>query len=111
MSSEKELRSFILSRFFLVLAIVTVVELIVVYLTNSFILPAVIKKLNFDMLFSIKSVERFILISFVIIVALIINKILPIFKVSPSSITPSPQRAARQFVRHAPGASSLFPET
>lgn len=87
MSSEKELRSFILSRFFLVLAIVTVVELIVVYLTNSFILPAVIKNLNFDMLFSIKSVERFILISFVIIVALIINKILPIFKVSPSSIT------------------------
>ena len=87
MSSEKELRSFILSRFFLVLAIVTVVELIVVYLTNNYMLPAVIRYLNLDMLFNIESVERFIVIAFVIIVALIINKILPVFKVSPSSVT------------------------
>lgn len=87
MSSEKELRSFILSRFFLVLAVVTVVELIVVYLTNSFMLPAVIRNLNLEMLFNIESVEKFIVIVLVILIALIVNKVLPIFKVSPVAVT------------------------
>lgn len=86
MGSEKELRSFILSRFFLVLAVVTVVELIVVYLTNSYMIPAIIKHLEYDVLFNIGSVERFVILILVIIAAFLVNKILPLFKASPAGI-------------------------
>ena len=50
MSSEKQLRGFILARFFIILIIVSIVEFAVIILTNKYMIPALISGFNLDAL-------------------------------------------------------------
>ena len=57
-SSEKELKGFLLSRFFFVLAIVSVVELIAVGLTNAYLIPALVTITHYDKIIKFLQAER-----------------------------------------------------
>ena len=58
----------------------------VVLLTNSFVVPALIKAFGLDVLLNIGSAENLFLIAFVLIVSSLINSVLPFFKISPDAI-------------------------
>lgn len=86
MNSEKQLRGFILARFFLVLVIVSMVEFVTLTLTNSYLIPLLIRSFGLDALFNIGSVEKLFIILFVLITSSIVSKIFPIIKLSPTGI-------------------------
>ena len=86
MNTEKQLRGFILTRFFIILIITSIFEFVVVILTNSFVVPALIKAFGLDVLLNIGSAENLFLIAFVLIVSSLINSVLPFFKISPDAI-------------------------
>lgn len=86
MNTEKQLRGFILTRFFIILIITSIFEFVVVLLTNSFVVPALIKAFGLDVLLNIGSAENLFLIAFVLIVSSLINSVLPFFKISPDAI-------------------------
>ena len=56
MGSEKQIKSFILSRFYMVFAVVSVVELFVVFLTNTFLIPWLIRNTPVELLMQIDKV-------------------------------------------------------
>ena len=86
MNTEKQLRGFILTRFFIILIITSIFEFVVVILTNSFVVPALIKAFGLDVLLNIGSAENLFLIAFVLIASSLINSVLPFFKISPDAI-------------------------
>ena len=86
MNTEKQLRGFILTRFFIILIITSIFEFVVVLLTNSFVVPALIKAFGLDVLLNFGSAENLFLIAFVLIVSSLINSVLPFFKISPDAI-------------------------
>ena len=86
MGSEKQIKSFILSRFYMVFAVVSVVELFVVLLTNTFLIPWLIRNTPVELLMQIDKVENLFLVFFVMAATAIVNNILPIFKVSPVEV-------------------------
>lgn len=86
MNTEKQLRGFILTRFFIILIITSIFEFVVVLLTNTFVVPALIKAFGLDVLLNIGSAENLFLIAFVLIVSSLINSVLPFFKISPDAI-------------------------
>ena len=86
MNSEKQLRGFILARFFIVLIIVSMVEFALVLLANKFFIPFIIKSFELDALIGADSSEKLFLIIFVLIATVLVNTILPLVKVSPEKI-------------------------
>ena len=86
MNTEKQLRGFILTRFFIIFIITSIFEFVVVILTNSFVVPALIRAFGLDVLLNIGSAENLFLIAFVLIVSSLINSVLPFFKISPDAI-------------------------
>lgn len=85
-SSEKQLKGFLLSRFFLVLAIVSIVELVVVAFTNSYLIPALIKITRFDSVIQIDGAEGLFIIVFVLLATMLVNKVFPTINVSPAQV-------------------------
>lgn len=86
MNNERGLRGFILSRFFIILIIVSLVEFTVVLLTNRLLIPFMISTFKLDEIIQATSSENIFLIIFVLIATWIINSILPFFKVSPAAV-------------------------
>lgn len=86
MSSEKQLRGFILTRFFIVLAIVSVVEFTLVMITNRFLIPALVSIFKLNILLNAVSSEKLFLIVFVMAATAIVNKIIPLFGFPPVGV-------------------------
>ena len=86
-SSERQLKGMILTRFFLVLVIVGIVELIVVALTNAYLIPVLIVFTKYDKVIRVDGAEGFFVIMFVLIATWIVNWIFPAFKASPEAVT------------------------
>ena len=85
-SSEKELKGFLLSRFFFVLAIVSVVELIVVGLTNSYLIPALVMFTKYDKIIQVDGAEGLFMIVFVLVATWIVNRVFPALNASPVAV-------------------------
>lgn len=85
-SSEKQLKGLILSRFFLVLVIVSIVELIIVALTNTYLIPNLVRIEKYDSVIQINGAEGLFIIVFVLIMTRIANKIFPTLKISPVDV-------------------------
>jgi signal transduction histidine kinase len=85
-NTEKQLRGFILTRFFIILILTSIIEFAVVLLTNTVIVPALIKSFELDTLLNIGSVENLFLIAFVFLTSSLVNKIFPLFRVSPEAV-------------------------
>ena len=86
MTGEKQIKSFILSRFYMVLAVVSVFEVAFVLLTNTYLVPWLFSNTPAGLLLSIKSVDNLFIVVFVLVATGLVNKILPIFKVSPVEV-------------------------
>ncbi|MBR3341194.1 MAG: HAMP domain-containing histidine kinase [Clostridiales bacterium] len=85
-SSERQLKGFLLSRFFLILAVVSIVELIVVALTNAYLIPSLVMITNYDKVILIDGAEGLFIVVFVLIATWAGNKILPFFRISPVDV-------------------------
>ncbi len=85
-SSEKELKGFLLSRFFFVLAIVSVVELIAVGLTNAYLIPALVTITHYDKIIKIDGAEGLFMIVFVLVATWLVNRIFPALNASPAAV-------------------------
>ena len=85
-SMEKQLKGFLLSRFFLILAIVSVAELIIVFLTNEYLLPSLIMITKYDSVIRIDGAEGLFIVVFVLIATMIVKKIFPLFRISPADV-------------------------
>ena len=85
MSSERQLRGFILSRFFLVLIVTSMVEFAIVLVTNKCFMPFIIKAFDLEEIVSPESSEKLFVILFVVAATAIVNKVWPFFHVSPES--------------------------
>ncbi|MCQ2473164.1 MAG: HAMP domain-containing histidine kinase [Saccharofermentans sp.] len=80
------LRRYILSRFFLVLAIVSIVEIIVANIANTYLLPILFSLSQYNNVIKINGAEGLFIIIFVLVVTSVVNKISPILKVSPVEV-------------------------
>ena len=87
MNSEKQLRGFILTRFFIVLILVSLVEFAVVIVTNLWLFPALIDSFNLNALLNVKSAEKLFLIVFVFVANSIVNSVFPFLKLPTDSVT------------------------
>ena len=85
-SSEKQLKGFLLSRFFLILAIVSIVELISVALTNEYMIPSLFIIFRFDKIIYIDGAEGLFIVVFVLLATWIVNRFFPLFHISPADI-------------------------
>ena len=85
MNSERQLRGFILSRFFMVLIVTSMVEFAIVLVTNKCFMPFIIKAFNLEEIVSPESSEKLFVILFVVAATAIVNKVWPFFHVSPES--------------------------
>ena len=85
-SNEKQLKGLILSRFFFVLVIVSMVELIVVALTNTYLIPNLVKIMKYDSVIQVNGAEGLFIIVFVLLMTLVANKIFPTLKISPVDV-------------------------
>ena len=85
-SSGKELKAFLLTRFFLVLAIVSMVELIVVGLTDKFLMPVLVTITKYDKVIQINGAEGLFMVVFVLLATFIVNKIFPALNASPAAV-------------------------
>ena len=85
-SSEKELKGFLLSRFFFVLAIVSVVELIVVGLTNSYLIPALVMFTHYDKIIRVDGAEGLVMIVFVLLATWFVHRVFPALNASPAAV-------------------------
>ena len=85
-SSEKQLKGFLLSRFFIVLVIVSVVELIVVALTNTYLIPLIFRITKFDTVIQLDGAEGLFIVAFVLLATWLVNKIFPVIHVSPVQV-------------------------
>lgn len=85
-SSEKQLKGFLLTRFFIVLVIVSMVEFVVVALTNAYLVPLIFKITKFDNVISLNSAEGLFIVVFVLLATWLVNKIFPAINVSPVQV-------------------------
>ena len=85
-SSEKELKGFLLSRFFFVLAIVSMVELIAVGLTNAYLIPALVRFTHYDKIIQVDGAEGLFMIAFVLVATWFVNRIFPALNASPVAV-------------------------
>ena len=85
-SMEKQLKAFLLSRFFLILVIVSIAELIIVFLTNEYIVPSLVMITRYDEVIQIDGVEGLFIVVFVLIVTAIVKKFFPLFRISPADV-------------------------
>lgn len=85
-SSEKQLKGFLLSRFFLILAIVSIVELITVALTNEYMIPSLFIIFKFDKIIYIDGAEGLFIVVFVLLATWVVNRFFPLFHISPADI-------------------------
>lgn len=83
MSSERQLRGFILSRFFMVLIVTSMVEFAIIIAVNRFLIPSIIEVFNLESVVTPESSEKLFLILFVVAATAIVNKVWPFFNVSP----------------------------
>ena len=85
-SSEKQLKGFILSRFFIVLVIVSVVELIVVALTNTYLIPLIFRITKFNTVIQLDGAEGLFIVAFVLLATWLVNKLFPLVNASPVQV-------------------------
>ena len=85
-SSEKELKGFLLSRFFFVLAIVSVVELLVVGLTNKYLIPALVMFTRYNKIIMVDGAEGLFMLVFVLVATWLVNRIFPMLNASPVAV-------------------------
>ena len=85
-SSGKELKGFLLTRFFAVLAIVSIVELIVVGLVNSYLIPALFIFTKYDTVIRIDGAEGLFIVVFVLVATMLVKKIFPALNISPADV-------------------------
>ena len=85
-SRGKELKAYLLTRFFLVLAIVSMVELIVVGLTDKFLIPALVTFTKYDQVIQVNGAEGLFMVVFVLLATFIVNKIFPALNASPAAV-------------------------
>ena len=85
-SSGKELKGFLLSRFFFVLIIVSVVELFVVALTNTYLIPALITITKYNNIIKVDGAEGLFMLVFVLVATWIVNRIFPMLNASPVAV-------------------------
>ena len=85
-SSEKQLKGFILSRFFIVLVIVSVVELIVVALTNTYLIPLMFRITKFNTVIQLDGAEGLFIVAFVLLATWLVNKLFPLVNASPVQV-------------------------
>ena len=85
-SSEKQLKGFILSRFFIVLVIVSVVELIVVALTNTYLIPLMFRITRFNTVIQLDGAEGLFIVAFVLLATWLVNKLFPLVNASPVQV-------------------------
>ena len=85
MSSERQLRGFILSRFFMVLIVTSMVEFAIIVAVNRLLIPSTIKFFNLESVVTPESSEKLFLILFVVVATAVVNKVWPFFNVSPDS--------------------------
>ncbi|MDY6339293.1 MAG: HAMP domain-containing sensor histidine kinase [Saccharofermentans sp.] len=85
-SSGKELKGFLLSRFFFVLAIVSVVELIVVGITNTYLIPALVVFTRYNKIIKIDGAEGLFMLVFVLVATWLVNRIFPMLNASPVAV-------------------------
>lgn len=85
-SSEKQLKGFILSRFFIVLVIVSVVELIVVALTNTYLIPLMFRITQFNTVIQLDGAEGLFIVAFVLLATWLVNKLFPLVNASPVQV-------------------------
>ena len=85
-SSGKELKGFLLSRFFFVLIIVSVVELFVVALTNTYLIPALVTITKYNNIIKVDGAEGLFMLVFVLVATWIVNRIFPMLNASPVAV-------------------------
>ena len=85
-SSTKELKGFLLSRFFFVLAIVSVVELLVVGLTNKYLIPALVMFTRYNKIIMVDGAEGLFMLVFVLVATWLVNRIFPMLNASPVAV-------------------------
>ena len=85
-SRGKELKAFLLTRFFLVLAVVSMVELIVVGLTDKFLMPVLVTITKYDKVIQINGAEGLFMVVFVLLATAIVNKLFPALNASPVAV-------------------------
>ena len=85
-SSGKELKAYLLTRFFSVLAIVSMVELIVVALTDKFLIPALVTITKYDTVIQVNGAEGLFMVVFVLLATAVVNKIFPALNASPVAV-------------------------
>lgn len=85
-SRGKELKAYLLTRFFLVLAIVSMVELIVVGLTDKFLIPVLVTFTKYDQVIQVNGAEGLFMVVFVLLATFIVNKIFPALNASPAAV-------------------------
>lgn len=86
MSKNRSLMSFILIRFFVVLLIVSIVELVSVILTNTYLLPLLVEHTKYGQILKIGGIEELFSIFSVLVLTALANMILPLFRVSPVQV-------------------------
>ena len=85
-SSGKELKAYLLTRFFSVLAIVSMVELIVVALTDKFLIPVLVTITKYDTVIQVNGAEGLFMVVFVLLATAVVNKIFPALNASPAAV-------------------------
>ena len=85
-SSGKELKAYLLTRFFSVLAIVSMVELIVVALTDKFLIPVLVTITKYDTVIQVNGAEGLFMVVFVLLATAVVNKIFPALNASPVAV-------------------------
>lgn len=85
-SREKQLKGVLLTRFFFVLIIVSLVEFILIMLTNRFIIPSLINITKYDTIIKIDGAEGLFVLLFVMAATAIVNWIFPALRISPVAV-------------------------
>ena len=83
MNSERQLRGFILSRFFMVLIVTSMVEFAIIGAVNRFLIPSLIQTFRLESVVTPESSEKLFLILFVVVATAVVNKVWPFFNLSP----------------------------
>lgn len=94
MEKKHSLRTYVLTRFFFFILIVSAIEYVFGGLINGIIIPAIINTTKQDLGIHINGSDGLFSIAFVLAATWVMNKILPIFKVSPVAINALLERLA-----------------
>lgn len=94
MGNKNRLRNFVLTRFFFFLIILSAVEFSLSAVTNSMVIPAIIRTTQDNLGIHINGASGLFSIAFVLAATWLANRILPIFNVSPVAINAVLERIA-----------------